>query len=201
MKIGENQFHEHRMSKLVKGAVVPRPIAWVSSLSSDGVANLAPFSFFTVASMDPVTLCFSIGDGEREKDTLVNIRETETFIINLVTEQLADQMHESSKNHSPDVDEFHAAGVESEPGDFVNVPRVKESPVHMECTLSQVVEVGSGHLVLGRLVGYHVRDDVYMDVDKIDPYKLKPVGRMAGDYTYVREFYSLPTGRMKQKKS
>lgn len=192
MKIGESQFHEHRVSKLVKGAVVPRPIAWVSSLSAEGVANLAPFSFFTVASMDPVTLCFSIGDGEREKDTLVNIRETGKFIINLVSEDLADQMHESSKNHSPDVDEFQAAGAEPEPGDFVSVPRVKHSPVHMECTLSQIVEVGAGHLVLGRLVGYHMKDDVYKEVDKVDPHKLKPVGRMAGDYTYIREFYSLP---------
>ncbi|WP_337193776.1 flavin reductase family protein [Halobacillus litoralis] len=192
MIIREEDFQNHSMSKLIKGAVVPRPIAWVSTISKDGIRNLAPFSFFTVASMSPITLCFSVGSADSDKDTLKNIKETKQFIINLVSESLANQMHESSRRYGPDVDEFELAGTASEDGDFVSVPRVKQSPVHMECELHQVIEIGEGNLVLGRLVGYHIQDDVYEETDKVNPDKLKPVGRMAGDYSYIRDFFSLP---------
>lgn len=192
MMINEKQFHEHNMSKLIKGAVVPRPIAWVSTNSKEGTRNLAPFSFFTVASMNPITLCFSVGRLQREKDTLSNIKETGQFIVNVVSESLANQMHESSKAHDPEVDEFEVAGTEVEEGVYVQVPRVKKAPVHMECELNQIVEIGTGNLVLGRVVGYHIQDKVYQEVDKVDPYHLKPVGRMAGDYSYIRNFYKLP---------
>ena len=192
MIISEEEFHDHSMSKLIKGAVVPRPIAWVSTISSNGTRNLAPFSFFTVASMDPITLCFSVGSADREKDTLENIKQTKEFIVNIVSESLANQMHESSKAYSSDVDEFEVASTESEDGDYVQAPRVKQSPIHMECELDQVIEIGEGNLVLGKLVGYHIQDEVYEETEKIDPQKLKPVGRMAGDYTYIREFYTLP---------
>ncbi|MBX0359763.1 flavin reductase family protein [Halobacillus sp. Nhm2S1] len=192
MFISEEEFESHSMSKLIKGAIVPRPIAWVSTVSQDGIRNLAPFSFFTVASMNPITLCFSVGSVDRDKDTLKNIKETKQFIINVVSESLANQMHESSKRYDPDVDEFEMAGTDFEDGDFVSVPRVKQSPVHMECKLDQVIEIGEGNLVLGRLVGYHIKDDVYIETDKVDPHKMKPVGRMAGDYSYIRNFFSLP---------
>ncbi|MCA0972449.1 flavin reductase family protein [Halobacillus litoralis] len=192
MRIHKDQFQNHDMSKLIKGAVVPRPIAWVSTISRDGTRNLAPFSFFTVASMNPITLCFSVGGGASDKDTLANIKETGQFIVNIVSESLANQMHETSLQYSPEEDEFEKAGTQAEPGDFVDVPRVAESPVQMECELDQVVEVGTNSLVLGTVVGYHIHDDVYMEKDKVNPDKLKPVGRMAGDYSYIREFYSLP---------
>ncbi|WP_226585571.1 flavin reductase family protein [Halobacillus litoralis] len=199
MKIDKEQFHNHKMSKLIKGAVVPRPIAWVSSISRQGVKNLAPFSFFTVASMDPITLCFSVGASDREKDTLANIKEMKQFVINLVSEPLANQMHESSKSYGPDIDEFEQAGTAFEDADYVQVPRVKESPVHMECELDQVIEIGTGSLVLGTLVGYHIQEDVYQETDKVNPYQLKPVGRMAGDYSYIREFYSLPNKNLSKE--
>lgn len=190
--ISEEEFHDHSMSKLIKGAVVPRPIAWVSTVSSNGTRNLAPFSFFTVASMDPITLCFSVGSADREKDTLENIKQTKEFVVNIVSESLANQMYESSKGYAPDVDEFEVAGTEFENGDFVQAPRVKQSPVHMECELDQIIEIGEGNLVLGKLVGYHIQEEVYEETDKVDPKKLKPVGRMAGDYSYIRDFYTLP---------
>ncbi|MGR9047819.1 flavin reductase family protein [Halobacillus faecis] len=192
MIIGKEEFHNRSMSKLIKGAVVPRPIAWVSTLSENGIRNLAPFSFFTVASMNPITLCFSVGSADRDKDTLKNIKETKEFIINVVSESLANQMHESSKRYGPDVDEFQVAGTDFEDGDFVSVPRVKQSPIHMECKLDQVIEIGEGNLVLGRLVGYHIQDHVYVEKDKVDPHEMKPLGRMAGDYSYIRDFFSLP---------
>ncbi|MBN9655602.1 flavin reductase family protein [Halobacillus sp. GSS1] len=192
MNISEENFQNHSMSKLIKGAVVPRPIAWVSTISGDGIRNLAPFSFFTVASMNPITLCFSIGRADRDKDTLKNIKETKQFIINVVSESLANQMHESSKRFDADIDEFERAGTDFEDGDFIPVPRVKQSPVHMECELDRVIEIGEGNLVLGRLVGYHIQDDVYEETDKVNPHELKPVGRMAGDYSYIRDFFPLP---------
>lgn len=192
MKISKDHFHEHSMSKLIKGAIVPRPIAWVSTISSEGKRNLAPFSFFTVASMDPITLCFSVGSSDKEKDTLKNIKETKQFIVNVVSESLANQMHETSKSYPEDVDEFEVAGTPFEAGDFVSVPRVKNSPVHMECELNQIIEIGEGTLVLGTLVGYNIQEYVYREHDKVDPHLLKPVGRMAGDYSYIRDFYSLP---------
>ncbi|MFD2923364.1 flavin reductase family protein [Halobacillus naozhouensis] len=193
MIIQQNQFHDHNMSKLIKGAVVPRPIAWVSSLSSQGVRNLAPFSFFTVASMNPITLCFSVGAEGRAKDTLVNIRETGQFVVNIVSESLANQMHESSKAHESEVDEFKKADLKAAESKTIQPPRVMEAPVNMECELDQVIEIGTNHLILGKVVCYHIQEDVYMETDKVDPYKLAPVGRMAGDYTYVKEFYKLPT--------
>ncbi|RWZ52241.1 flavin reductase family protein [Halobacillus fulvus] len=196
MLISKQQFHEHNMSKLIKGSVVPRPIAWVSTISQDGIRNLAPYSFFTVASMDPITLCFSVGNSTREKDTLANIKEKGQFVVNIVTEALANQMHISSLEYAPDEDEFSMANTESEPSDFVNVPRVKEAPVHMECELDQIIEVGSNHLVLGRVIGYHIQDHVYQETDKVNPHQLKPVGRMAGDYSWIREFYSLPNDQL-----
>lgn len=192
MQVFKEDFRNHNMSKLIKGAVVPRPIAWISTISKNGVKNLAPFSFFTVASMKPITFCISIGSGARAKDTLVNIQETKAFVINIVSEDLANQMHTSSKGYKPDVDEFEQAGTKSETAVTVKVPRVAEARVHLECELDRVIQIGSSHLVLGTLVGYHAKDDVYLEGDKIDPYKLKPVGRMAGDYSFIREFYSLP---------
>ncbi|MGP4062795.1 flavin reductase family protein [Halobacillus sp. H74] len=192
MMIHEKEFSKHSMSKLIKGAVVPRPIAWVSTISKSGTRNLAPFSFFTVASMDPITLCFSVGGAEREKDTLANIRETGQFVINIVSESLANQMHESSKGHAPEIDEFEMAGTEVEDSVYVEAPRVKASPVHMECEIDRILPLGSNHLVLGRVIGYHLQEDIYQENDKVDPHLLKPVGRMAGDYSYIRDFYSLP---------
>lgn len=192
MQISHEQFQDHNMSKLIKGAIVPRPIAWVSTVSESGVKNLAPFSFFTVASMDPITLCFSIGAMDTEKDTLANIKETKQFVVNIVSESLANQMYTSSLAYQPEEDEFAIAGTKVEEGAYVKAPRVAKAPVHMECELDQVVEIGKGNLVLGKVIGYHIRDEVYQETDKVDPHKLKPVGRMAGDYSYIREFYTLP---------
>ncbi|MGI8316331.1 flavin reductase family protein [Halobacillus mangrovi] len=192
MIISKEQFSNHNMSKLIKGAVVPRPIAWVSSVSASGVRNLAPFSFFTVASMDPVTLCFSVGSVDREKDTLTNVKEKKQFVVNIVSESQANQMHESSKAYTPEEDEFSIAGIKVDKGAFVDVPKVADAPVSMECELDRIIELGSNSLILGKVVGYHIQDEVYMEKDKVDPYHLRPVGRMAGDYSYIREFYTLP---------
>lgn len=182
--------------KLLSGAVVPRPIAWVSTVSRDGIFNLAPFSFFTVASRNPPTLCLSIGPGigERlgtEKDTLVNIRETGEFVVNIISEPLAKQMHQSSANYPPEVDEFADVGVTATESQIVSVPRVLEAPINMECKLDRIIEVGTDRLILGRVVCYHIKDEIYMGNYKVDLEKLRPVGRLAGNYAFIKDFFEL----------
>lgn len=185
------------MYKLLTGAVVPRPIAWVSSMSEESGLNLAPYSFFTVASRNPPTICFSIGPGtgEREgtvKDTLANIEKQKEFVVNIVNVENANQMQESAKSFAPEIDEFKEAGLTPIESKIVRVPRVKEAPINMECTLEKVIQLGTDSLVLGRVVCYHIEDDIYMGNYKVDLEKLNPLGRLAGNYTFVETIFELP---------
>lgn len=182
--------------KLLIGSVLPRPIAWVSSVSSAGELNLAPFSFFTVASRNPPMLIFSIGEGVEEragtvKDTLKNIREREEFVVNIVSAALANEMAKTGEHVAPDVDEFAYAGLTPARSEAVSVPRVKEAPVSMECELVQVIPLGDDHLVIGKVLRYHVADELYNN-GRIDTKKLAPIGRLAGNYSPVESMFSLP---------
>jgi flavin reductase (DIM6/NTAB) family NADH-FMN oxidoreductase RutF len=184
--------------KLLVGSVVPRPIAWTSTVSREGVRNLAPFSFFTVASRQPPTLCISVGPppetegGERAtKDTLNNIEETEEFVINIVSLALSNTMHESSKNHPPEADEFEKAGLTPAPCEVVDAPRVEEAGVSMECLLDRVLPLGSDHLVIGRIFRFHIKDELYED-GRVNVAKLQPLGRLAGNYTRIETIFDLP---------
>ena len=174
--------------KLLIGAVVPRPIAFVSTVSPEGVANLAPFSFFTVASANPPVLCFTASFREPRKDTLVNVRATKEFVVNIVSEEFAAKMNACSAEYPHGVDEFAMSGLTAVPSDLVRPPRVKESHVNMECKLLQMVEVSNqplgGTLILGEVVRFHV-DDAIFEEFRIDPDKLGAVGRMAGN-SYAR---------------
>jgi flavin reductase (DIM6/NTAB) family NADH-FMN oxidoreductase RutF len=184
--------------KLLIGSVVPRPIAWTSTVSREGVYNLAPFSFFTVASRQPPMLCISVGPppetegGERPaKDTLNNIEETGEFVINIVSLPLSNTMYESSKNHPPEADEFEKAGLTPAPSEVVGAPRVEEAGVSMECLLDRILSLGSDHLVIGRMVRFHVLDELYQN-GRIEVAKLQPLGRLAGNYTKVETIFELP---------
>jgi flavin reductase (DIM6/NTAB) family NADH-FMN oxidoreductase RutF len=182
--------------KLMVGAIVPRPIAFVSSLDTRGVRNLAPFSFFNgVSAAPPVVLfCTSVRreDPERglgpHKDTLLNVIDTREFVINVVTEAIAEKMNLTSAQVPPDVDEFELAGLTPLPSDLVKPPRVAESPVQMECRLRQIVEISNSvhgsTIVLGDVLRFHVREDMVEDF-RIDADKLAAIGRMGGP-TYVR---------------
>jgi len=177
--------------KLMVGAIVPRPIAFVSTMSPEGALNLAPFSFFTAISANPPVICFSPmirgRDGAR-KDTLRNIERTREFVVNVVSEEFIQQMNICSTEFGPEVDEFEASGLTPIPSDVVRPPRVQESHVNMECKLLQIVDVSpkplGGSIVLGEVVRFHV-DDTMFDNFKIDPDKLGAVGRMGGP-TYTR---------------
>jgi flavin reductase (DIM6/NTAB) family NADH-FMN oxidoreductase RutF len=191
------ELTEKDVYKLLIGSVVPRPIAWVSTISTEGVVNLAPFSFFNVASRNPPMLCISIGPGvgEREgteKDTLVNIRNQKEFVINVVPSSLGNEMQKTSENLPSDVDEFEAAGLTTLDSTIVKPRRVKEAPIQMECQLEQIIQLGGDHLVIGRMIRYHINDDYYLGNYKVDLEKLQPLGRLAGNYSASREFFSLP---------
>jgi flavin reductase (DIM6/NTAB) family NADH-FMN oxidoreductase RutF len=176
--------------KIMVGSIVPRPIAFVSTVSVEGIYNLAPFSFFTGASANPPVVCFCPlrkADG-RPKDTLNNIERTGEFVVNIVSEEFIEQMNITSAEFPPEVDEFQVSGLTPVPGDLVKAPRVKESHVSMECRLFRIFEISSkpsgGSIVTGEVLRLHV-DDAYVDNFRVDPDKLKAVGRMAG-ITYVR---------------
>ena len=191
MIVNPSEHEVRNVYKLLVGVILPRPIAFVSTISRQGIRNLAPFSFFTGISADPPAVCFSpmirSSDGKR-KDTLNNIEATREFVINVVSEEIAVPMNICSIEFPPDVDEFRESGLTPIESDLVKPPRVKESLVNMECKLLQVVHVSSkplgGSLVIGEILRFHIRDDLFNDY-RIDPDKLHPIGRMAGS-TYIR---------------
>ena len=196
MVIDPSELDPQSVYKLLIGSVVPRPIAWTSTLSPEGVPNLAPYSFFTVASRNPPTLCVSVGErpsGEPfPKDTLRNVEETGEFVVNIVSLTLADAMYESSKDHAPGTDEFEEAGLTPVPCEVVGAPRVGEAGVCMECRLDRIVPIGTDHLVLGRVVRFHIRDDLHGATGRVDVAGLDPLGRLAGNYTRVETIFELP---------
>ena len=178
------------IEKLLVQVILPRPIAFVSTLSLDGVANLAPFSFFTAVCPKPPVVCFcnSVRRDGTKKDTIRNVEATGEFVINIVSEDIATQMVACSGDYPSHVSEFDVCGLTPIPSDLVKPPRVKESHVQMECKLLQIVTVsdepGGGSLVMGQVVRFHV-DDSVLENNAVDPDKLKPIGRMGG-ITYCR---------------
>ncbi|MBP1648973.1 MAG: Nitrilotriacetate monooxygenase component [Bacteroidetes bacterium] len=177
--------------KLMIGSIVPRPIAFVSSISADGIRNLAPFSFFAGVSADPPVICFCpmvrSSDGKK-KDTLQNIESTREFVVNVVSEELVGQMNLCSGEYPPDVDEFELSRLTPVESDLVRPPRVGEARVSMECKLRQIISVSEkplgASIVLGEILRFHVQDALF-DNFKIDPDQLRAVGRMGGP-TYIR---------------
>jgi flavin reductase (DIM6/NTAB) family NADH-FMN oxidoreductase RutF len=140
-------------------------------------------------------LCISVGprpDGDSDKDTLRNVEETGEFVVNVVSLSLSNTMFESSKNHPPKADGFEKAGLTPASCEVVGAPRVEEAGVSMECLLERVLPLGSDHLVIGRMVRFHFRDELYGKNGRIDVAGLDPLGRLAGDYTKVESIFELP---------
>jgi flavin reductase (DIM6/NTAB) family NADH-FMN oxidoreductase RutF len=185
----------HQVYKLMSGVIVPRPVALVSTVDARGIANLAPFSFFTGVGSVPPTVLFcptlraagKDGPGHR-KDTLHNVEETGEFVVNVVSEAIAAAANATAAEVAPEVDEFELAGLTALASEAVRPPRVGESPAQMECRLLQVIytgqQAGSGVIVLGEVVRFHVREDLVEDF-RVDPAGLDAVGRMAGN-TWAR---------------
>jgi flavin reductase (DIM6/NTAB) family NADH-FMN oxidoreductase RutF len=179
------------------GAIVPRPIAFVSTISAAGVPNLAPFSFFTAVSANPPVICFCpmIRGNGSTKDTLNNIRETREFVVNIVSEEISRQMNLCSGEYPPEVNEFDVSGLTGVPSEVVRPARVAESPVQMECRLVEIVEISvkplGGSMVFGEVVRFHLEDGI-ADGFKIDPDRLNAIGRMGGPtYTRTRDRFDM----------
>jgi flavin reductase (DIM6/NTAB) family NADH-FMN oxidoreductase RutF len=177
-----------------KAIVAPRPIGWISTRSAAGIANLAPYSFFNAAGEDPAYVMF--GSGPR-KDSLANIEETGEFAVNLATFALREAMNASSANVAAEVDEFALAGLSPGPCRLIAAPRVRESPVCLECRLFQIVGLpdDSGReahaLAIGRVIGIHI-DDRFIREGRVDTAAMQPIARLGySEYTTVTEIWRM----------
>ncbi|GAB2676824.1 flavin reductase family protein [Kribbella swartbergensis] len=170
--VGRREFYA-----ALNSIVVPRPIAWVSSRSADGVLNLAPHSFFTVSCVQPPMVQFtSVG----RKDSLNNVEATGEFVVNFAAEPLFEQINATATNFPPEISEFEAVGLTTEPSRTVAVPRVAESPVAIECTLHTTLELGDSTVVIGRV--RHLAVDAAMMVgDHPEIRLLRPLARLGKD--------------------
>jgi flavin reductase (DIM6/NTAB) family NADH-FMN oxidoreductase RutF len=178
----------------LKAIVAPRPIAWISSLSADGVANLAPYSFFNIFSEDPSYVAFGSGG---VKDSMRNIQATEEFALNLVTHDLREAMNASSEHVGPHVDEFAIAGLNKAPCQFIKAPRVAESPTCLECRLFKIVELpddegrANRFMVIGRVLGVHI-DDRFIENGRVNTAAMRPLGRLGySEYATVTEAWRM----------
>ncbi|MDX1620121.1 MAG: flavin reductase family protein [Nitriliruptorales bacterium] len=174
---------------LMTGLVIPRPIAWVSTLGPNGVRNLAPHSYFNVVTHDPPHIVFS---SSGVKDTLANLRETGEFVINIVSADVVEQMNFTATDFPRDEDEFTWAELTTAPAKVVAPPRVAEAHAHLECKLTEVVSVGTGNLVIAEVVHIHIDPSVWRD-GRVQPDLLDPVCRLAGTrYATLGDIFQLP---------
>jgi len=196
MRIDATRLDRQAAHELLKGCVAPRPIAWISTVSADGVANAAPYSCFTFVSLVPPMVCFSVElkpDGSK-KDTLRNAESTGDFVVNLVPEELAAAMNATAEDFPSSVSEFQKAGLTPAPSERVRAPRIAESPVNLECRVERILELGRAgqRLVLGEVLLVHVRDDLWR-AGTIDVARLRPVARLAAnEYSRLGEVFELP---------
>jgi len=169
--------------KLLTGLIVPRPIGWIGTVDRDGVQNLAPYSFFNCVSATPPTVVVGTGSRAGEpKDTLSNLRDTGVFTVSIVTEEVVEAMNETSAEFPPDVDEFAEVGLTAVVGTTVPAPYVGEAKASLECEVNQIIPLGeppTSWLVIARVRMVHVADDL-LDGTRVDPERLKAVGRFAG---------------------
>ena len=178
---------------ILTGCMIPRPIAWVSTVNADGKANLAPFSFFTGVSWSPPVVAFSAvnrADGSM-KDTVVNIRQTKEFVIHIVSADLLKTMEETAKPIPYGEDAACVHGIHLLPSQAVKPYRIQEAKVALECKLEQIVTVSeganAGNLILGRVQLLHVKDDLLLDGREVDWHGLDALGRLSGNrYCTVR---------------
>lgn len=198
MEINPKEIPIKEAYKLLTGSIIPRPIGWISTVSKDGIFNLAPYSFANGVSADPPTVMFAGGrPNGKDKDTIQNVLDTKEFVFNIVTLPYASQMNESATTLPPEVDEFEVSGLTAAPSQVVKAPRVLESPINFECVLSGTHEIegesGGGSMVIfGRIVHMHVADEVLLPNYKIDPVALNPIGRLSGpSYAKVNDLFHI----------
>jgi flavin reductase (DIM6/NTAB) family NADH-FMN oxidoreductase RutF len=185
------------MYHLLNGAIIPRPIAWVSSMSAEGVLNLAPHSYTTVLSPDPPIVCFvSIG----VKDTLRNCAATGEFVYNIGSEDLAQRLNMSAADFPPEISEFEWSGLTPAASDLVKPPRVGESPISFEAKVVDIQQIGQtqNYMIAGEIVRVHLAPWIMTD-NRIDPEKLRPLARLAGSqFARLGEVFAMERPRYQQ---
>ena len=196
MRIDPAELGAERIYRLMTGIVVPRPIAWVTSLSAKGVLNLAPFSAFTFVSQKPPMLAISIGrKASLWKDTAHNILDTEEYVIHIADTPLMQTLHDSSVEHPPEVSEVEHLKLATVPSELIKVPRLSAPPVAMECRFRQCLEFGEAksRLIVGEVVMFHVRDGL-VNNGKVETRDLDPIARIGGPrYARLGEIVTLNT--------
>ncbi|KON83801.1 hypothetical protein AF331_16710 [Rossellomorea marisflavi] len=192
ISIDPSQLSAKENYKFLIGSIIPRPIAFVTSQSPSGTVNGAPFSFFNIVSADPpmVSIAVQRKAGE-QKDTARNIAQTKEFVVHIVDEGNVSKINETAASLKPDESEVELAGLTPTKSEVVGVPGVEEAKVRMECVLEQIVTAGGGDLVIGRIVKFHIREDLYAN-GRIDKEKLQAVSRLAGnDYAKIGETFTI----------
>ncbi len=193
--IDPNELSSRDAYRLLISVVIPRPIAWVSTIGADGSLNLAPFSFFNGVSGSPPTVMFSVGRRSGQaKDTLRNVQETGECVVNLADRALAEAMVRTAGEWEYEVSEFEMAGLETVPSALVKPPRVAQAPIAMEARVSQIVPVEGtpSTMVVGRVVRFHIREGLLLPKGTVDPVKFDPVARLgSADYTTLGEILTI----------
>jgi len=192
MQIDPQEHSPRLIYQLMTSVIVPRPIAWVSTLSRDGVQNLAPFSFFNGITSKPPLLSIAVSRRRgRRKDTTVNASATGQLVVNVVTDPQLEAMVQTSGDYPPELDELAAAGLTPVDSFKVKPPRVAEAPVQLECVTRQIIEISPGivDLIIGEVVLFHVADDLAVDDGlRVAAAALRPIGRLgANEYSTLGE--------------
>jgi flavin reductase (DIM6/NTAB) family NADH-FMN oxidoreductase RutF len=189
LEIRPEDFQGRQSYMFATSLVVPRPIAWVSTLGPTGNKNLAPHSYFNVISSNPLIVHFT---STGVKDTLTNVRATKEFVVNVVSLDLVEEMNMTSADFPPGEDEFSWAGLDATPSSVVAPPRVSRAKAAFECEMVDELSMGNGNMVFGRVVNVYVDDDIYSD-GHIDWTKLQPIARLGGPYySATKEVFSIP---------
>lgn len=198
MQLNPQEMDQKSIYKLLTGTIIPRPIGWISSIGEDGISNLAPFSYFNAVGDDPPHVMFSASRSNNNiKDTLKNVLITKEFVVNMVTEDLVEQMNLTAHPIPSDESEFDFANLTPIPSLMVKPPRVMGSPVAMECQLVHHYtlednQFGGSTIIIGRVVMFHIDDEILLEGDKINLDLYKPVARLAGsNYAKLGEIFTI----------
>ncbi|MBA4154335.1 flavin reductase family protein [Flavobacterium sp.] len=198
MQFDTNKTDPSVLYKLLTGIIIPRPIGWISTIDSNGINNLAPFSYFNMVSSDPPCVMFSTRrDNNTNKDTLNNVLQNGQFVVNLVTLDVVEQMNATSEAVPADVDEFKLTNLTPIDSVSIQPKRVKESPIHLECEMIHHYfmdnnEGGGACIVIGKIKTIHIDDSILMENNRINLDVYKPVARLAGsNYSTLGELFSI----------
>jgi flavin reductase (DIM6/NTAB) family NADH-FMN oxidoreductase RutF len=189
LEVAPEDWAERDFYLMMTALVIPRPIGWISTVSAEGVRNIAPYSYFNLMGSDPVYVAFG---SHNEKDSITNLRKVPEFVANIVSMDLVEKMNFTSVDFPPGEDEFAWAGLTPAPSLKVRAPRVAEAKAHLECKVMQIVDDSNTHIVLGKVVHAHVSPSVWKD-GRVDPRLLDPVCRLSGSsYASLGDIVNVP---------